>query len=90
MFYFPWGAVINGAVKCSTEQKLQLKLKGNTNASLYFTGTEFQSVLSVEKMLTLLYGYIYIYISERCQAFIQFLLIIAAITYLRNAVFLDT
>ena len=27
------------------EQRLQLKLKGNTSANLHFSGTEFQSVL---------------------------------------------
>ena len=36
--------MINHAVKCLMEQKLEVKLKGNTSASLYFTGTEFQSV----------------------------------------------
>ena len=61
MFYFPWGAVINGAVKRSIEQKLQLKLKGNTNASLYFTGTEFQSVfVSRENVNAFVLIYIYI------------------------------
>ena len=28
------------------EQRLQLILKGNTTANLYFSGTEFQSVLA--------------------------------------------
>ena len=48
MYHFPWGAVINSAVKRSVEQNLQLrlkrKLKGNRSATLCFAGTEFQSV----------------------------------------------
>ena len=50
--------------KSQMEQTLHLKLKENISASLYFTGTEFLSVLSAAKMLKLLYGYI----SESCQS----------------------
>ena len=35
--------MINGAVKRTMEQNLQLKLEGNTSASLYFNGTVFQT-----------------------------------------------
>ena len=37
--------MISSAVKGSMEQRLQLKLKENTSANPYFSGTEFQSVL---------------------------------------------
>ena len=43
---FPKGRhdLFKSAVKGWMEQRLQLKLKGNTSANLYFSGTEFQSV----------------------------------------------
>ena len=35
--------MINGAVKRTMEQNLQLKLEENTSTSLYFNGTEIQT-----------------------------------------------
>ena len=38
--------MINSAVKGWMEQRPQLRLKENTSANPYFSGTEFQSVLA--------------------------------------------
>ena len=67
--------MINGAVKSTLEQNLQLKLEGNKGASLYFNGTEFQTAFVGS-------GNVSIYIRELQKHLfgdLQFLLIIIVI-----------
>ena len=53
----------------------------------YFTGTEFQSVFVGSGSNKV---FVWIYILESCEAFIQFSLIIVVIICLENAVLFDT
>ena len=64
------------------EQRLQLKLKGNTSANLYFSGIQFQSVFVGGENVQ---AFVRIYVREPAKVFIQFLLIIVIIC-LENAV----
>ena len=66
------------------EQRPQLKLKGNTSADPYFSGTEFQSVLVGRENAQ---AFIRIKVKElRKHLFIQFLLIIVMMKSSENAV----
>ena len=66
------------------EQRLQLRLKGNTSANPYFSGTEFQSVLVGRENAQ---AFVRIKVRElRKHLFIQFLLIIVMTKCSENAV----
>ena len=66
------------------EQRLQLKLKGNTSANPYFSRTEFQSVLVGRENAQ---AFVRIRVRKlRKHLFIQFLLIIVMMKCSENAV----